>query len=115
MKLQSTIQGMVLAAIVLVAAQAFAAPVNLLCDKTVRITFDEDRGTAFSGDAPASRASFTATNIKWSIPHDDGTSSDYNLDRISGILSDSYICRTCSNPNARLTATWTCVVAEKKF
>ena len=115
MKLQSVIRWMVLAAVVLVAAHAFAAPVNLLCDATVRITFDEDHGTAFINDAPASRASFTATNIKWSTPANDGTPIDYNLDRISGILRWSYFCLHCSDPKLRQTVAVTCVVAEKKF
>ena len=118
MKLQSIIQGMVLAAIVLVATQAFAAPVNLLCDGTTRITFDEDRGTAFEGDHPASVASFTATTIKWSTPADPSIGAsvvDYKLDRISGILSCSYFCLNCSNPKLRQTVSVTCVVAEKKF
>jgi hypothetical protein len=118
MKLKSVIRWMVLAAVVLVAAHAFAQPVNLVCTGNygvVRITFDEDRGTAFSGDDPASRASFTATNIKWAGFYDKNSPAAFNLDRISGILDESFICHTCSNPNIRLTATRTCVVAEKKF
>jgi hypothetical protein len=118
MKLQSIIQGMVLAAIVLVAAHAFAAPVNLLCEARVQVTFDEDLKTAsFSGE-PASVASFTATTIKWSTPADPsiGASAvDYKLDRISGILYQSYFCLHCMDPKLRQTATWTCAVAEKKF
>jgi hypothetical protein len=118
MKLQSVIRWMVLAVIVLVAAHAYAAPVNLLCDARVQVTFDEDRGTASFGGEPASVASFTATTIKWSTPADPSigaSRTDYNLDRISGILYQSYFCLHCMDPKLRQTATWTCVVAEKKF
>jgi len=89
MKLQSIVQGMVLATIVFVAARAFAAPVNLVCkegNEIIRITFDEDRGTAFFGDNPASQASFTATNIKWSGFYEKNLPTAFNLDRISGVL-----------------------------
>jgi hypothetical protein len=113
MKLQSFIRWMVLAAVVLVAAHAFAAPVNLLCEARVQVTFDEDRGTASFSGAPASVASFTATTIKWSIPGTDAL--DYNLDRISGILRVSFFCLTCMDPKLRQTYSETCVVAEKKF
>ena len=67
---------MVLAVIVLVAAHAFAQPVILTCNgnghnsnnqnMVLWITFDEASRTAFAGDNPASDASFTNTNIKWS-------------------------------------------------
>jgi hypothetical protein len=116
MKLQSFAQRMVLAAVVLVAAHAFAAPVNLLCGGRTQLTFDEDRGTAFADDHPASVASFTATTIKWSFPGANAADAiDYNLDRISGILRVSFFCLTCSNPKLRQTYSETCVVAEKKF
>jgi hypothetical protein len=118
MKLQSVIRWMVLAAVILVAAHAFAAPVNLLCDGTTRITFDEERGTAFEGDHAVSVASFTATTIKWSTPANPSIGAsvvDYDLDRISGILRWSYFCLHCMDPKLRQTVTETCVVAEKKF
>ena len=118
MKSQSVVRWMVLAAIVLVTTHAFAAPVNLLCDKTFRVTFDEDRGTAFEGDNPVSVASFTPTTIKWSTPANPGVGAsavDYSLDRISGILRWSYFCLHCMDPKLRQTVTVTCVVAEKKF
>jgi|ERR1035437_9419056 hypothetical protein len=118
MKLQSVAQGMVLAAVVLFAAHAFAAPVNLLCGATAGLTFDEDRGTASFSAAPASVASFTATTIKWSTPADPSigaSGTDYYLDRISGILRVSFFCLHCMDPKLRQTYSETCVVAEKKF
>jgi hypothetical protein len=107
---------MVLAVIVLVAAHAFAAPVNLICtggsdfnkDWVARITFDENLGTAFFGDDPASRASFTATNIKWSGFYTKNDPVVFNLDRISGVLFINFSTGGSFNFN--------CVVAaEKKF
>jgi hypothetical protein len=116
MKLQSIIQGMVLAAIVLVASRAFAQPVNLVCKyspdaiSAVRITFDEQSGTAFLGDDPASPASFTATNIKWSGLYANYPEAAFNLDRISGVLTVDRV----SGKYSGLPTTH-CVVAEKKF
>jgi hypothetical protein len=122
MKLHNFVQGMVLAAIVLVAARAFAQPVILTCkvkthsnnpNMVLWITFDEDSKTAFNGDMPASDASFTNTNIKWSgrfpNPHQaDYRMYDYNLNRINGLLAVSL-----DNDSA---VEFNCVVAaEKKF
>jgi hypothetical protein len=124
MKLQSIIQGMVLAAIVLLATQAFAQPVILMCNgnghivdnrsMVIWITFDEASGTAFSGDNPASSASFTNTNIKWSgrWPNQDraiSESLDWNLNRITGLL-------TVRPDTGSRAVEFDCVVApEKKF
>jgi hypothetical protein len=116
MKLHSIIHGMVLAAVVLIAAHAFAQPVNLVCtrvdykDIVHRITFDESLGTAFFGDDQASQASFTATNIKWSGKYDQSSpTAAFKLDRISGVLDISFF-------NGHLPFVYNCVVAaEKKF
>ena len=93
MKLQSVVRWMVLATIFLVAARAFAQPVNLVCTRVVdkdivhRITFDESRGIAFFEDDPASRASFTSNNVKWSGFYSQNLPMvAFKLDRISGIL-----------------------------
>ena len=96
MKLQCVVQGMVLAAIVFVAARTIAEPVHLVCTETkdksavTRITFDELRGIAFFEDNPASAASFTATNIKWSGFYEKNLPTAFNLDRISGVLIVKY-------------------------
>ena len=123
MKLQRFVQGMVLAAIALVAAHAFAAPVILTCkvkthsnnpNMVLWITFDDDSKTAFNGDMPASDASFTNTNIKWSgrWPNQDraiSESLDWNLNRITGLL-------TVRPDTGSRAVEFDCVVApEKKF
>jgi hypothetical protein len=117
MKFQIVARWMVLAAIVLVAAQAFAAPVNLVCAGVfnnideLHITFDEESRTAFLGKDTASPASFTDNNIKWSGSFDYMVSHplqvDYNLNRISGILTVTF--------SDRRTWDFNCVVAKKKF
>jgi len=117
MKLQYMVRWMVLAAIVLVAAHAFAAPVNLVCKndhyneyntETHRITFDENMTTAFFDDDPESIASFTATNIKWfGFLSKYAPKATFNLDRISGVLSIDVPGGSAGKYN--------CVVAENKF
>ena len=117
MKLQSVVRWMVLLTIVLVAARAFAQPVNLVCKndhyneyntETHRITFDEQLMTAFFDDDPESMASFTATNIKWSgFLSQYAPTATFNLDRISGVLSIDVPSGSAGKYN--------CVVAEKKF
>jgi hypothetical protein len=113
---------LLLAAMPLIAAQVFAAPVNLACtnkhdDSEVRrVTFDESSGTAFLGGDAASDATFTDTTIKWSGTYDGdrrwgAQKSSFILDRMTGVLVVSYHIPS----GGTLRAEFSCSVSEKKF
>lgn len=116
MKLQNAVYGMVLSAIFLVTAPAYAQPVNLACKESLagnerRVTFDESLGTAFYSDDPASHAEFADGNIKWSGKFDMFyNQADFILDRMTGILV-AY----AAYDGGRMRLEFNCVVVEKKF
>jgi hypothetical protein len=107
---------MVLSAIFLVTAPAYAQPVNLACKESIsenvrRATFDESLGTAFYSDDPASHAEFADGKVKWSGKFDFFYDhADFILDRMTGILV-AY----APYDGGVMRVEFNCVAAEKKF
>jgi hypothetical protein len=113
-------------ALLVVAANAFAAPINLTCTAAgasmdIRLTIDESASTAVFGDDPISHAVFTDSKVKWNFSFPAGPWQDqsvYELSRETGVLvmfGSSGGDRFEGDKPHHVGASYNCYVAQKKF
>jgi|ERR1035437_2706668 hypothetical protein len=122
MRVHRMVQNMLFVGIILVAVQAYAAPVHLACNaidnkgSKTSVTIDESAHQAFIGTSDPVIADFTETSVKWSTTVGDESSgvgkSDFVLDRVTGELR---ISTRIEQSNYFHFAVFSCEIAEKKF